>query len=313
MVNFTVLDKTSTSELNQTDTWPWPIATFALLSALNIFLSVTATVGNVLILVALHKESSIHPPTKLLFRCLAITDLSVGLFSEPVYVVLLQKYIIPEFNPTIVYYGNYLNYSSSFILCTVSVLVSGAISVDRLLALLLGLRYRHVMTSRRVRAILACFWMTGVSLASLYFWNLRVAFSIFVAFALLVLVTSIFSYAKIYFKLRDHRLQLLVPQLRQPNRGVIPLHVTRYKKTVSSILWVQLTLAVSYVPFVIVVMFRMYGGMFVNVNFVAAYQFTITVFYLNSSLNPILYCWRIKSVRQASMETLRQLNCCKSA
>ena len=50
-----------------------------LLSSLNIFLSITATLGNVLILVALRNVSSVHPPTKLLLRCLAVTDLCVGL------------------------------------------------------------------------------------------------------------------------------------------------------------------------------------------------------------------------------------------
>ena len=39
-------------------------------SAFNILLSITATLGNSLILVALHKESSLHPPSKLLYRCL---------------------------------------------------------------------------------------------------------------------------------------------------------------------------------------------------------------------------------------------------
>ena len=48
-------------------------------SALNIFLSITATLGNALILIALHKVSSIYPPRKLFFRCLAVTDLEVGL------------------------------------------------------------------------------------------------------------------------------------------------------------------------------------------------------------------------------------------
>jgi len=44
-------------------------------------------------------------------------------------------------------------------LCGVSVSTSTAISVNRLLALLLGLRYRHVLTLRRVRVVLICFWL----------------------------------------------------------------------------------------------------------------------------------------------------------
>ena len=55
------------------------------LSAVHIFLSVTAFLGNALILVALHKESSLHPPSKLLYRCLATTDLCVGLVTNPLF------------------------------------------------------------------------------------------------------------------------------------------------------------------------------------------------------------------------------------
>ena len=54
------------------------------LSTLNIFLSITAFLGNTLILVALHKETTLHPPSKLLYRNLAITDLCVGIIVEPV-------------------------------------------------------------------------------------------------------------------------------------------------------------------------------------------------------------------------------------
>ena len=49
------------------------------IAAVNIVLSITTSLGNILILIALRKVTSIHPPTKLLFQCLAITDLGVGL------------------------------------------------------------------------------------------------------------------------------------------------------------------------------------------------------------------------------------------
>jgi len=53
------------------------------ISVLNCFLSITAFLGNALILIALQKESFLHPPSKLLLRSLAATDLCVGLISEP--------------------------------------------------------------------------------------------------------------------------------------------------------------------------------------------------------------------------------------
>ena len=51
-------------------------------SAVHIFLSITAFLGNFLILAALNKESSLHPPSKLLYRCLATTNLLVGLLTS---------------------------------------------------------------------------------------------------------------------------------------------------------------------------------------------------------------------------------------
>jgi len=55
-------------------------------SVLNSFLSITAFLGNSLILIALHKESSLHPPSKFLLRSLETTDLCVGIFAEPLVV-----------------------------------------------------------------------------------------------------------------------------------------------------------------------------------------------------------------------------------
>ena len=114
-------------------------------SALNIFLAIPASLSNALILIALHKVSSIHPPTKLFFRCLAVTDLCVGLLLHPLFATI-QLSRITGVNKNSLFYIDEVSRVTNWILCAVSVLTLTAISVDRLLALLLGLRYRHVVT-----------------------------------------------------------------------------------------------------------------------------------------------------------------------
>ena len=52
------------------------------LVVINIVLSVTTTLGNTVILMALQKESSLHAPSKLLLRSLTISDLFVGLTAN---------------------------------------------------------------------------------------------------------------------------------------------------------------------------------------------------------------------------------------
>ena len=104
-------------------TLPEGLAVF--FAALNIFLSMTASLGNALILIALHKVTSVHPPTKLLFRCLAVTDLCVGLVTQPLYAAILLN-IVTKMKWNILYYAKVIWYVSSIVLCEASILTSTA-------------------------------------------------------------------------------------------------------------------------------------------------------------------------------------------
>ncbi|XP_078362592.1 adenosine receptor A3-like [Oculina patagonica] len=288
-----------TSKLNQTlSTLPAGIAEF--LSALNIFLSITAAVSNALILFALKNVSSIHPPTKLFFRCLAVTDLCVGLIVQPVYATRIIFRII-KMNLTVYYYAYNVSVSSSYILCAVSILTSTAISVDRLLALLLGLRYRHVVTLLRVRVLITCFWLIAASGGLLRVWRIDIPNkAVFVIFILCIL-TSIFCYTRIHLKLRHQQTQV---QNRQQNGEGIPLNIARYKKTVSSIMWVQLALVACYVPW------RIAAVLYVNgIENDVAWLVVAALVCFNSSLNPFLYCWKIREVKQAVKGTIGKYSC----
>ena len=117
------------------------------LATTNIFLSIVAFLGNFLILVALHKDSSLHPPSKLMYRCLAATDLSVGLISEPSAVIYWLSLLRKDWN--LCRYAIVTYFFASYFFSLVSLLTTTAISVDRLLALLLGLRYRQFVTLKR--------------------------------------------------------------------------------------------------------------------------------------------------------------------
>ena len=276
------------------------------LSVLNIFLSITAFLGNTLILAALCKETSLHPPSKLLLRSLAITDLCVGLISEPLYVTYLM-FVVNEHRKICPYLK-----TAAFIICTilsgVSLLTLAAISVDRLLALLLGLRYRQVVTLKRTYVMVITFWVVSTVISTIYILNALIYNWIINISISLCLVTSIFSYTKIFLNLRHHQNQLQC--LQQPNQ-TNPLNIVRYRKAVSSALWLQLTLVVCYLPHGIMMVFDINSGLTLPVH--RTDKYTVTLVFLNSSLNPILYCWKIDEVRQAVKGTIRQVLCCLSS
>ena len=275
------------------------------LLVLNTFLSITAFLGNTLILVALHKESSLHPPSKLLLRSLAITDLLVGIIVEPLYVVYLMSVRSKRWD--ICYNVNVALFIASHILCSVSLLILTAISVDRLLALWLGLRYRQVVTLRCVYITVIVMSFLSIVVTTSFIWN-ELLFSLLLFINLSFCLTIIiFSYIKIFFTLRHYQIQVTVAQ-EQP-RQAIPLNIARYRKAVYSALWVQVTLFICYLPFGITQALTDLKSVKVSSSFYLAKTFSFTFVFLNSSLNPFLYCWKIKEVRQAVKHTIRQIHC----
>ena len=276
------------------------------LSVINSFLSITAFLGNTLILVALHKESSLHAPSKLLFRTLAITDWCVGIL-EPLRVTAWMSAVQEQW--TICRFAYNAAVPTGTVLCSVSLSTLTAISVDRLLALLLGLRYRQVVTLKRAYVTVTISWVLPIVYTFMSFFNQLIT-SWFATIGLpLCLVISVFAYVKIFFILRQNQTQVQNHVRQGQLSQTVPLNIARYRKTVSSALWVQLALVVCYLPHGIVLAFITQRGIASSVFLTS--QLTLTFVYLNSSLNPILYCWKIKEVRQAVKEIVRQI-CCSS-
>jgi len=279
------------------------------LSAFNIFLSITSVLGNILILISLRKVSSLHPPSKLLFRCLATTDLCVGLIPEPLSVVSWM--FVTRAQWKLCHYAVVSSVIAGYILSSVSLLTASAISVDRLLALLLGPRYRQVVTLKRTYAIVAIFSIVSAIASLLYLLNRLILIWYGYILIPLCLVTSIVSYTKIFIKFRHHRTQVQSHvQQEQPNQ-INPLNIERYRKAVSSALWVQGTLVACYLPFPIVRALLDYSKLSPSSSLIL--DVATNLVYLNSSLNPFLYCWKISEVKQAVKETIREALCCLSS
>ena len=274
-------------------------------SAVNILLSITATLGNSLILVALHKESSLHPPSKLLYRCLATTDLLVGLVTHPLYATYWMSLVHEHWS--LCRYSNYATGVTGYVLCLVSLLTLTAISVDRLLALLLRLRYKEIVTLRRTYIILAFFWVVSLFAGLFLLLNNRITLWCSFIITLCCLVVSFASYTKIFCALGHHQVQIQDHAQQQPCQPNA-LNMARYRKAVCSGLWVQFSLVVCYVPYI-----AMKIVIFLNTkrspNFIIIEGMIIVLLLFNSTLNPLIYCWRISEVRRAVKQTIRYVIC----
>ena len=273
-------------------------------SAVSILLSITATLGNSLILIALHKESSLHPPSKLLYRCLATTDLLVGLVTQPIYAAYWMSVVHKHWS--LCRFSFYATGVTGYVLCTVSMLTLTTISVDRLLAMLLGLRYKEIVTLRRTYIILAIVWVTCL-VNGLFVWlNYSITFwcsLIGISFCLLI---SIAAYTKIFRALRHHQAQIQDHAQQQPSHPNA-MNMARYRKAVYSALWVQLALVVCYIP--LITLRIVISSTKQSSNLLIFLRIAIILAYFNSTLNPFLYCWKMSGVRRAVKQTIRQAFC----
>ena len=190
------------------------------ISVFNVFLSFTALFGNVLILVALRKESSLHSPSKLLLRCLASTDICIALIAEPLGIIRWISMVKEDWN--LCRHSFSLYFIAGYTLSSVSLLTITAISVDRLLALVLRLRYRQVVTLKRTYVLVVTFWVLSAAASTSYLANDVIAYWYGKLMILSCLFISIICYTKIFLVLRHH-------QTKERGHG----HPERRRQTIS--------------------------------------------------------------------------------
>ena len=188
-----------------------------------------------------------------------------------------------------------------------------AISVDRLPALLLRLRYRQVGILRRIYIVIATFWIISrvATLSSLFDYTVMFWFDCVRLFdcvkTTICLIISMVSHAKIFRSLRHHSAQIQERALQQPSQ-TNTLNMARYRKAVYSALWVQLALVVCYLPYgtlVIVLSLRKTNSS----HFIFTWGIAPILVSFNLTLNSFLYCWKIREVRQAVKQTVREALC----
>ena len=225
--------------------------------------------------------------------------------SQPLYVTYWMSLVHKHWS--LCRYAREAIVISSYVLCGVSLLTMTAISVDRLLAMLLGLRYKEIVTLRRTYIILAIFWVVCIVTSLFSHLNYRIAVSSSLIITPSCVVISIASYTKIFCALRHHEAQIQDYAQQQPSQ-LNALNMARYREAVHNALWVQLALVACHIP-----QFTMKIVKFLSVqifsNFFIIHEIANVLMFFNSTLNPFLYCWKISEVRRAVKQTIRQAIC----
>ena len=279
-------------------------ATFIVNCVFNNFLAYTAILLNIVTMYAMQKTASLPKTLKTLLFSIAISDVGIGLLAQPVYSSLLVKWLQlnhPSCNNSRVFYiSANLFLASSFL----SVL---AVSVDRFLAVHLHLRYQELVTHRRVVIVVISIWVLSAFVSFTMFWELHgtrdyinlviLAFGFIISFAV---------YIKMYLTVRRHKNQLQsLLAVDEAQIGIMTNYVAVVKTTVG-VFYVYLVLLASYLPHFICMAFV---GIYRDSSIAKKqlFLFSLTLMFLNSSLNPVIYCWKMRHIRHAIMDILRNM------
>ena len=222
---------------------------------LNLVFSFVAVLGNFLVIRALWKVSLIPPTIKTLFLSLAISDLCVGILSQPVFGVITAMMLrrlsnvqhnFALFCPTVLT----VCYFFIFGLSLASFLNVIIIALDRLLAVRLHLRYQELVTLKRLIIVLVALWITSAIVASIviFFPKVTRLTGAVIDFLGIILTTVVYIY--IYKVVRFHRNQIRCQFQVQNRQG---LEITRQNKSAYNALIVYIVFVACYLPFFIAV------------------------------------------------------------
>ena len=267
---------------------------------LNVPLILTAILGNALVLTAILTTPSLRSHSMIMLCNLAIADFLVGVITQPFYIVkeLTENRLLGILWDTVAY---------SF--CGVSLLIITTISVDRFLALHYHMRYSTIVTILRVRYMIALVWFINFLSSVVYFSNDFIYHFVIAVITGICLIVSTFSYVGIYRIVCRHRLQIHAQQEAvQCSSAEDDLNYVRMKQSALNTFIFYIILVICYLPMYILL--TLHG--LSQKPWPTEWNFATTLVFANSSINPLLFCWRLRELRKAAMKTARRIVCLQS-
>ena len=279
-------------------------STYIATCVLNSFLCYSAIMLNCVAIYAIRKTSSLPKTVKTLLLSLAVSDVGVGLLGQPLYISLLIKrlqQVVPNCSTYQIFYvtGNLFGTASFFGVV--------AVSVDRFLAIHLHLRYKELVTHKRVVAMVISIWALSAFIPFLVLsvpsdgYSLINGISGVISFILITMV-----YINIYLAVRRHRNQILALQVQQIAQTGEEANFVNIIKSAVGTFYVCLVFLLCYIPYLVSVVATDINGPSIALKRFSLFSFTIA--FLNSSLNPVIYCWKMRHIRHAFINILRNMS-----
>jgi len=253
---------------------------------------------NLLVLVGIYKTPSLHSPSNILLCGLALTDLGAGAIALPMFAIFSIGYAL---NAThLLCYMDILTKLLVTPFSGISFVTMTLISLDRMIALMFHMKYYCIVTTRRVLIAVIFSWCSAYVIASSHLWYIElIRWSTVIIFIACFVVCTV-NNAVIFRILKYHRTQIARQQKQvQANENINnSIEAQQKRKTSSNALWIYLLFILCYAPFLIARVMKNYLDTKTKTVYLL-FNTAYVIMYLNSLLNPIVYCIKMRPIRNA--------------
>ncbi|CAH3025265.1 unnamed protein product [Porites evermanni] len=280
-------------------------SSYLLVCLLNAFLFYTATMLNIVTIHAIRKTPSLSKNLKTLLLSLAVSDLGVGLVVQPLNVanLIMESKLNNETSKTYNFFIAYLVPANLLALATLFLVI--VLCAERFIAIHYYLRYQELVTHKRVVAVVVSIWvLSGLfSLVRLLIPK-SIMYVVFGITNLACIIAATFFSVRIYLSVRLHMNQIQVLELQLAPQNAQMVNVRRMQKFAMMSVYVCLVLMLCYLPN-ICTLFSIAFTSRPSTCIEHLQFYTVTLEFLNSSLNPVIYCWKMKHIRHKIIGFIR--------
>ena len=297
-------------------------STYVASIVLNSISALPASVLNILVMVAVWRKPQLHTPSNVLLSNLALTDFGVGCFVQPIFVA--HKIGEIHGNLRLHCIASLVSKTLASVLGVASLTTLTAISIDRLLSIVLSVRYRTVVTIRQTVRTVGVLWIISiVATIPLFIYPISFLYCMILLLGLCLTVTTV-AYAKLLRLIQRHRSTVETDvqvaqrnqqhtqatqdtQATQQNRQPAELTtIAKYRSSTRTVTWLVSLMIIFYSPY-LVLNIVLAVARTSDDRFKAVFNIGHTVLFMNSLVNPAFYCWTIRSIRKAILELLSDL------
>ena len=165
--------------------------------------------------------------------------------------------------------------------------------------------YQELVTHKRVVALVVSTWVLSGLFSLTRLWIPKsIMYVGFGITQLACIIAATFFSIRIYSSVRLHVNQIQVLQLQHAPQNAQMVNVRRMRKFAMMSVYVCLVLTVCYLPNICTLFaFAFTSRPSTGIKHLQFY--TLTLEFLNSSLNPVIYCWKMKHIRHTIIGLIR--------